>query len=406
MPAPAPLRAPFPYFGGKRRCAHLVWERFGDVPNYVEPFFGSGAVLLGRPHAARTETVNDLDCFIANFWRAVTADPAAVAAVCDWPVNEADLHARHRWLVDQVAFRERMKTDPDFFDVAVAGRWVWGISQWIGSGWCSRPEWVGRTLPGRASRGVHGGKIANSQWSIAEQMPDLGGNSGATGKGVVASGLHRKRVNLKRGGLGIHGELKIANSQSPIAKPLRQLPVLSGHSRGVQSRNATSRMGQWNTRPFLTRPGGGVHASDIRENLVDYMLALRDRLRRVRVCCGDWERVLGRSPTECIGVTGIFLDPPYGEAAGRDASIYNHDDLGIAPRVAKWAVAHGDNPLLRIAFCGYEGEHVFPKNWPCIAWKANGGYGNQAKGRGSDNAKRERIWFSPSCLVPQKDWFA
>ena len=39
----AALRAPFPWFGGKRRVAPEVWERFGDVPNYVEPFFGSGA---------------------------------------------------------------------------------------------------------------------------------------------------------------------------------------------------------------------------------------------------------------------------------------------------------------------------------------------------------------------------
>jgi DNA adenine methylase len=54
------LRAPFPWFGGKSRVAPLVWERFGNVPNYVEPFFGSGAVLLGRPHPPKTETVNDL----------------------------------------------------------------------------------------------------------------------------------------------------------------------------------------------------------------------------------------------------------------------------------------------------------------------------------------------------------
>ena len=25
------LRAPFPWFGGKRRIADLVWSRFGDV---------------------------------------------------------------------------------------------------------------------------------------------------------------------------------------------------------------------------------------------------------------------------------------------------------------------------------------------------------------------------------------
>lgn len=50
------LKAPFPWFGGKSRVASIVWERFGDVPNYVEPFFGSGAVLLGRPHPPRTVT--------------------------------------------------------------------------------------------------------------------------------------------------------------------------------------------------------------------------------------------------------------------------------------------------------------------------------------------------------------
>lgn len=42
------LKAPFPYFGGKSKVAPLIWERFGVVSNYVEPFFGSGAVLLAR----------------------------------------------------------------------------------------------------------------------------------------------------------------------------------------------------------------------------------------------------------------------------------------------------------------------------------------------------------------------
>src|SRR5208283_3571102 len=58
------MKAPFPWFGGKSRAASLVWDRFGNVPNYVEPFFGSGAVLLNRPHAPHTETVNDLDCLV------------------------------------------------------------------------------------------------------------------------------------------------------------------------------------------------------------------------------------------------------------------------------------------------------------------------------------------------------
>lgn len=70
------LKAPFPYMGGKSRVARVVWQRFGDVPNYVEPFAGSLAVLLGRPafDGNRIETVNDADGHVANFWRALQAD--------------------------------------------------------------------------------------------------------------------------------------------------------------------------------------------------------------------------------------------------------------------------------------------------------------------------------------------
>jgi DNA adenine methylase len=73
------LKAPFPYFGGKSRVASLVWERFGPVPNYVEPFCGSCAVMLARPWPPEIETVNDADGYLANFWRAIKADPDAVA---------------------------------------------------------------------------------------------------------------------------------------------------------------------------------------------------------------------------------------------------------------------------------------------------------------------------------------
>jgi DNA adenine methylase len=43
------LKAPFPYFGGKSKIAGAVWQRFGDVQNYVEPFCGSATMLLARP---------------------------------------------------------------------------------------------------------------------------------------------------------------------------------------------------------------------------------------------------------------------------------------------------------------------------------------------------------------------
>ena len=175
----ADLRAPFPWFGGKRRVAAEVWRRFGAVRNYVEPFFGSGAVLLARPQPfAGVETVNDADGLLCNFWRAVQADPAAVAAAADWPVSECDLHARHLVLVERrVEITERLMADPLWYDAKLAGWWVWGACAWIGSGWCSgEGPWVrqdGRLVKRDAGQG------------IKRQVPHLGGNHDS-GRGVIA----------------------------------------------------------------------------------------------------------------------------------------------------------------------------------------------------------------------------
>lgn len=321
------LKAPFPWFGGKSRVADLVWDRFGDVANYVEPFFGSGAVLLARPHPPRIETVNDLDCMVANFWRAVQSDPEAVAKWCDWPVNEADLHARHLWLVQGLpAHRERMMTEPDYFDAKIAGWWVWGICQWIGSGWCAERK-PSRQLPhvGDAGMGVH------------RKLPHVGD---------AGRGVHRKRPHVSGTGMGVH----------------RKLPHVGGTGRG---------------------------------GLFDELYA---RLRHVRVCCGDWSRVTGDSVTWRHGITGMLLDPPYADTADRAASLYREDSLSVAHDVRKWAIENGDNPLMRIALCGYEGEHDMPSSWECVPWKAKGGYGGQSQDHNNPNAKRERIWFSPHCL--------
>ena len=289
------------------------------MANYVEPFAGSLAVLLARPTEPRIETVNDLDCHIANFWRAVQSDPDSVAEWCDWPVNEADLHARHLWLVQGLPeHRERMKTDPDYFDAKIAGWWVWGICQWIGSGWCAE-----RKPP--------------------IQLPHVG-NAGR--------GVHRKLPHVGNAGMGVHRKLP------------HQIPHLSGTGQGIHSET-------------------GVMFND-----------LTARLRSVRVCCGDWSRVTGDSVTWRHGLTGVLLDPPYQD--GNMEYVAGHGN--VSQDVAKWAIENGDNPLMRIALCGYEGEHDMPSSWECVPWKAKGGYGGQSKDHDNPNAKRERIWFSPHCL--------
>lgn len=153
-PAPLPLTPPFPYFGGKRRVASEVWRRFGRVGNYVEPFAGALAVLLGRADAGGREVVNDLDCFVANFWRATKHDPEQVAHFADDMISEADMLARHHWLGRNDEFKLRMKTDPEYFDARVAGWWAYGKCNWIGSGFAEMSERK-RKLPRDDKTGIY-----------------------------------------------------------------------------------------------------------------------------------------------------------------------------------------------------------------------------------------------------------
>jgi hypothetical protein len=394
-----------------QRLINKLISRYQEISLYGRHHRAVGLVskeFLGRreviaiqtdSHTLIAEGLASHNCFIANFWRAVQNDPSGVALWADWPVNEADMHARHLWLVNQDAFRAKMKKDPQYFDVKIAGWWVWGISQWIGGGWCSRPEWSGRINVARAEKGIHQQDVC---WRGRPAMKQKGiqGNANAAN--------WDQRPNLTEGN-GVH-------------RTLQRRPRISGYAdAGVHAaperdpRLAGQQM--WHKRPVLKRgcangvhslkqqvpdlggdsgaAGRGLHAS-AGPAIQDWMYALADRLRRVRVCCGDWKRILGRSPTECIGLTGVFLDPPY--SAARD-TVYASDDKLVAHKVREWAIEHGDNPMLRIALCGYEGEHKMPENWTVLAWKTNGGHGNASKdGRGRANAALERIWFSPHCL--------
>lgn len=338
------MKAPFPYFGGKSTIARIVWKRFGDVPNYVEPFFGSGAVLLARPGwtpaSAWIETVNDADGFVSNFWRSLQAEPDQVARYADHPVNENDLHARHAWLVQnhKQTLPARLEGDPEYYDVKVAGWWVWGMSVWIGGGFCS----------------------GSGPW----QSVDEDGQRQLVYLGDTGQGVQRKRVHLGNAGLGVQRQR-----------------VHLGAGRGVKRQL--------------------VHLSDAGQGengLLEWMRRLSDRLRRVRVCCGDWSRVVGPSVTTTHGLTAVFLDPPYSAEAGRDETIYSVEDLAVAHEVREWAIANGENPLTRIALCGYDAEHKMPDSWSRFAWKAHGGYAYLGNGRGRENRAREVVWFSPHCL--------
>ena len=154
----------------------------------------------------------------------------------------------------------------------------------------------------------------------------------------------------------------------------------------------------------LVHLGDNGRGDEPQARLSDWFGALAERLRFVRVCSGDWSRVCGPSVTFKHGLTGVFLDPPYADTAERAKNLYRKDCLNVAHDVRAWAIENGDNPQMRIALCGYEGEHVMPDSWTVIEWSAGAGFGGQAKER-TENGKRERIWFSPHCLKLQAELF-
>jgi hypothetical protein len=280
----------------------MVWLALGEVEHYIEPFYGSGAVHLGRPDFrptiawanAHTETINDANGHIANVWRAIKDDPDTVADLCDWPVNHADYVARKSALHEREdSLVESLMADPYYYDVETAAWWIWCAAQGIGA-------WYDR---------------------------------------------------------------------------VRQ-------------------------RPQLGHKGQGIHKTSWRGQLPAVFAALSERLRYVRVVCGDWSQVCGGDWQDSHwSNVGVFFDPPYA-VTDRDSRMYGeHDSLTVADDVRAWCIERGQRESYRIALAGYDehAELVEDHGWTCERWSAGGGYANLGDGQGSANRHRETLYYSPHC---------
>jgi len=150
-------------------------------------------------------------------------------------------------------------------------------------------------------------------------------------------------------------------------------------------------------------PGVGL----VMPGLVEWFGRLSARLRHVRICNGDYKRVLTGGATRTLsvrqgGVCGVFLDPPYADTAERADGLYAHDSLDVAHEAAEWAVAHGDDRDYRIVFAGFDGEHgdLFEAaGWAEVEWYTDGWL---AGGMGGQQ-HRERLWLSPHCVAAGSD---
>ena len=212
------LQAPFPYFGGKMAVADVVWQHLGDVKHYIEPFFGSGAVLLARPnydYSRHIETVCDADGHIANVWRAIKHAPDEVAEWCDYPVNHIDLYARRQVLINNTeSLTDKLLNDETYYDAKLAGYWIWATSQWIGTGMLERGKYPKK---------------------VGEQLPHITRN----GMGIHRLGMRSRDVSV---GILPKNE-KIYNYMRQLADRLRHVRVVTGDWTRVCGGNWQDRVG-------------------------------------------------------------------------------------------------------------------------------------------------------------------
>jgi hypothetical protein len=108
-----------------------------------------------------------------------------------------------------------------------------------------------------------------------------------------------------------------------------------------------------------------------------------NRLERVRVVHGDWDRCLNNHYGGLD--TAVFLDPPYIAYE----KLYGVTEP-VAKAVAQWALEHQE---LRIAICGHRGDYDLP-GWDAVEWsRGRATYGSVK------TTDEECIWYSPACIA-------
>jgi len=316
-----------------------VWQRLGaDVTNYIEPFVGSAAVLLKRP--GWSPNVNWIE----------TINDASGFIANFWRALQHDPKgvAQH--------------ADQPVYENDLHARHIWLVQ--------NHKE----LLPGLLEGDPDYYDVKAAGWWVWGMACWIGSGF-CSGDGpwqsVEMEDGSRRLIDLGDAGRGVY----------------RKRVHLGGAGQGVQRR--------------LVHLANAGQAGDGDLGLLDWMRALAERLRRVRICCGDWLRVCGPTASFMQGVTAVFLDPPYSAEVGR-SEVYEIENMTVAHDCRRWAIEQGRNPLMRIALCGYIGEHddeLRAADWTPLYWKAHGGYGLFGNGHGRENRQHEVVWFSTHCLA-------
>ena len=87
------MNAVIKYPGAKWSLAHWIIGHFPPHHSYLEPFFGSGAILFTKPRS-NIETVNDLDSDIVNLFYWIREEPERLARLIHWTPYAREVYDR------------------------------------------------------------------------------------------------------------------------------------------------------------------------------------------------------------------------------------------------------------------------------------------------------------------------
>ena len=308
--------------------------------------------------------------------------PEKVAYYADYPSYHQDLTARHKWLIRWARDNShKLSEDPEWIDAKAAGWWAWGISNWIGGGWCK-------------DDGVE-----------HSQIPFTGGVIGGRGTSVNAYN-QRPYIDNNQGGMGVQVQTRDSrpvitqsiSSQGVAVHTQDKRPVVKSHlsSQGVA-------VHAYDKRPFIRGEqsdarGVNVHDSEFNDigtgrRLLDKFFALQQRLAKVFVLDRDWSSavtptVLGLASKNRNYQVAVFLDPPY--ILDDRADLYVSDiekSNNVAIESYQWAVENGDR--VKIAYAMFDGDFPVPDGWASSV--------QNFMGRNEKGGRQDCVIFSPAC---------
>lgn len=145
------MNAVIKYPGAKWALANWIIEHFPPHHSYLEPFFGSGAVLFTK-NRSPIETVNDLDDDVINLFEWIRTDPERLANAIHWTPYAREVYDR-AWAAQYtetdsfqraVDFYARMMMGHGFRTTGEKVGWKNDIqgreTAWAARYWCETPK--------------------------------------------------------------------------------------------------------------------------------------------------------------------------------------------------------------------------------------------------------------------------